>query len=141
MISPDGTAIAYTSNKSGTPEIYVSSFPEMTSTVQVSIDGGSDPLWSPDGGELYFWRWTESLGENNYESFDMMALKVVPGQEPSFSKPEKLFNRSWVYHHAGHANYDVTDDGRFIMIDYKGEALSVTRLRVMLNWLDAVKEK
>jgi Tol biopolymer transport system component len=54
-ISPDGRWIAYTSDESGTQEVYVRAFPGTTAgRWQVSNGGGVQPRWSADGRELYF---------------------------------------------------------------------------------------
>ena len=55
FFSPDGGLIAYTAEESGTkPEIYVRPYPGPGGRIKISgSDGGSEPLWSPDGSELY----------------------------------------------------------------------------------------
>jgi serine/threonine-protein kinase len=54
-VSSDGRWIAYTSNESGTQEVYVRAFPGTTAgRWQVSNGGGFQPRWSSDGRELYF---------------------------------------------------------------------------------------
>jgi serine/threonine-protein kinase len=54
-VAPNGRWIAYTSNESGTNEIYVRPFPATSGgRWQVSNGGGSQPRWSPDGRELFF---------------------------------------------------------------------------------------
>ena len=52
---PDGAWIAYRSDESGRNEVYVDRFPDLGDRrVQVSTGGGTSPLWSPDGTELYY---------------------------------------------------------------------------------------
>jgi len=46
MISPDGSQLAYVSNKTGRPEIYLTPYPEFEGRRQVSNAGGTEPLWS-----------------------------------------------------------------------------------------------
>ena len=53
VLSPDGRAIAYVSDESGRPEVYVDSFPEPHTKRPVSVGGGVRPEWRPDGRELY----------------------------------------------------------------------------------------
>ena len=54
---PDGAWIAYRSDESGRNEVYVDRFPDLGDRrVQVSTGGGTSPLWSPDGTELYYCR-------------------------------------------------------------------------------------
>jgi len=52
--SPDGKWIAAQTDESGQMEIYVRSFPEPSSRVQVSVDGGLQPAWARDGRSLYY---------------------------------------------------------------------------------------
>lgn len=64
-ISPDGRWMAYDSNETGRPEIYVRSFPEPREKHRISISGGSNPQWSSDGRELIFWtsdNWAATFG-------------------------------------------------------------------------------
>jgi Tol biopolymer transport system component len=50
--SPDGRWVAITSDESGPVEVYVRSFPDPASRIQVSLTGGSEPAWSRDGTRL-----------------------------------------------------------------------------------------
>src|SRR5262249_41320951 len=54
QISPDGKWIAYDSNETGRPEIYVRPFPSGEGKRQVSANGGMAPRWRRDGKELFF---------------------------------------------------------------------------------------
>src|SRR5215472_8024584 len=53
-LSPDGRWLAYLSNESGSPQIYVAAFKGGTGKWQVSANGGLHPAWGRDGKELYF---------------------------------------------------------------------------------------
>ena len=55
QVSPDGKWLAYQSNETGRPEIYVKQFPEGPGKWQVSTDGGQFPRWRRDGTELFFY--------------------------------------------------------------------------------------
>ena len=54
-ISPDGRWLAYDSDETGTPEIYVRSFPEPGEEYRVTTSGGTSAQWSKDGRELLIW--------------------------------------------------------------------------------------
>jgi Tol biopolymer transport system component len=53
-LSPDGRWLAYTSERTGRKEVYVTPFPSVASTHLVSREGGNEPRWSRDGRELFF---------------------------------------------------------------------------------------
>ncbi len=53
-LSPDGKWVAYVSDESGSPEIYVRPFPGPGAAVKMSTESGSEPAWSRDGRELLF---------------------------------------------------------------------------------------
>jgi eukaryotic-like serine/threonine-protein kinase len=53
-MSPDGKWMAYASNETGRYEVWVEPFPRTGARYQLTRDGGSHPLWLPDGQSLYF---------------------------------------------------------------------------------------
>jgi eukaryotic-like serine/threonine-protein kinase len=48
-VSPEGRWIAYSTNRSGRPEIEVTSFPVLGPRYLVTVDGGGYPRWRADG--------------------------------------------------------------------------------------------
>jgi Tol biopolymer transport system component len=53
--SPDGRFVAYTSVTDDDPQVFVQPFPNASDgRWQVSTGGGSEPHWSPDGRELFY---------------------------------------------------------------------------------------
>ena len=110
MVSPDGRWLAYTSNESGRSEIYVQPFPTPGEKVQISRNGGADPVWAPSGRELFF------RGGDR-----MLAVPVQTGARFVAGNPVELFDeRAYAKLLAGAVSmgsYDVTADGRrFLMI-------------------------
>jgi Tol biopolymer transport system component len=53
-LSPDGKWMAYASNETGRYEVWIESFPRTGSRHRMTRDGGSHPLWTPDGKAIYF---------------------------------------------------------------------------------------
>jgi Tol biopolymer transport system component len=52
--SPDGLWVAYVSDESGRPEVYVQAFPDPGNRVKISVEGGSLPNWREGGRELFY---------------------------------------------------------------------------------------
>lgn len=52
--SPDGRWVAYSSTDSGTYHVYVRAFPDNGGKWPVSNQGGTQPMWSRTGRELFF---------------------------------------------------------------------------------------
>jgi serine/threonine-protein kinase len=127
--SPDGRWLAYVSDESGQPEIYVQPFPGPGGKWQISTDGGSEPAWNPNGRELFY-----RTGDS------MMAVPVTT--QPSFSagRPAELFKGTYLastFPLTG-TTYDVTRDGqRFVMI--KDQGASATQIKVVVNWFEELK--
>ena len=81
-ISPDGRWMAYSSDVSGRREIYVRAFPDAAGTpYQVSTTGGTNPMWSPTGKELFY-----IDAANN-----MVSVPVIPGAAFQVGQPQVLF--------------------------------------------------
>jgi len=52
--SPDGRWLAYSSDESGRLDVYVQPYPGPGGKVQISTDGGTEPVWNRNGRELFF---------------------------------------------------------------------------------------
>jgi eukaryotic-like serine/threonine-protein kinase len=136
--SPDGRWLAYCSNESKKPQVYVQAFPGPGPKIQVSSDGGTDPVWKRNGGELYF---------RNGDK--MMAVAVSTTPTFTAGHPQTLWEGH--YSHgmstscgppgATSSNYDVTTDGkRFLMIKDEAPDTAVSKqIIVVLGWADEVK--
>jgi len=122
-ISPDGHWIAYATDESGRNQVYVQPFRGSGGRLQISIDGGIEPVWARSGRELFF---------RNGDK--MMVVDVQTGTAFRASSPRVLFEGQYARVPWGEAGYDVSPDGqRFLMI--KGEAQSpLTELHLIVNW-------
>src|SRR5262249_11940541 len=107
QLSPDGPWLLYQSNPSGPPEIYVRPYPAMDRAWQVSGGGGVQTRWAATGHEIYY---------RNGQRMMVVAFNGA-GAEPTFGKPAPLFADVYDFGQGvSIANYDVTRDGRFIML-------------------------
>jgi Tol biopolymer transport system component len=127
MLSPDDRWLAYVSDESGRDEVYVRSFPDAGGKVQVSTEGGIEPMWSRDGRELFY--------RNRYR---MMAVSVTEEPELVLGDPVMLFEEPYALEGGNpNANYDVAADGRFVMIGVT--PAEATQLHVVRNWSEELK--
>ena len=132
LFSPDGHWLAYRSNESGRMEVYVAQFPVAAVKRQISIDGGDQPMWAPDGKQLFY------LKGNRLMSVDLNGESGMHA-----TKPRVLFERAVSPSAAdsglwGHT-YAVFPDGkRFLFVD-NGVQPEVRELRVVLNWFEELK--
>ena len=127
--SPNGEWLAYQSDDSGRLEIYVQPYPGPGRRVAVSTEGGAEPVWSRDGGEIFY----RPLDENGL----MVAEVAATVPELVFGVPRQLFEGHYDRHPwgltIGQRNYDVMPDGqRFIMLRRADARLP--RFNVVLNW-------
>jgi serine/threonine-protein kinase len=131
-ISPDGRWLAYVSDESGRFEVYVRSYPDLERKWQISSDGGAEPVWSPDGRELF------------YRDEEGRVMTVVPITiEPDFSpgRPELLFEGEYVPSPGFGRNYDVAPDGRsFVMVEQVLPEDIEAELQVVVNWFTELAE-
>jgi serine/threonine-protein kinase len=126
VFSPDARWIAYQSDESSRYEIYVRPFPELGSKKQISVEGGTEPVWAPGGRELFY---------RNGAKMMVVAIKTYP--QLKFTKPKLLFEGVYATNRIT-ANYDITHDGtRFLMI--KEEKAVLTQINVVLNWAEELK--
>jgi serine/threonine-protein kinase len=106
-LSPDGNWLAYTSNESGTFEVYVVPFPDTDAgRWLVSSGGGQEPVWAQSGTELFY----KSAGR-------LMAAAVRTAPSFAVLAERDLFDITAHQSDLVHRRYDVTgDDARFVMI-------------------------
>ena len=125
-VSPDGRWMAYRSSASGRTEIYVERYPDLGSRQQISTGGGQRPLWSRDGRELFF----ASLEDQ------MLVVPVQSGATLVVGRPQVLFESAFFVAQGGRP-YDVTADGRFVIIlrdQVDAGGGSPPNLVVVQNW-------
>jgi dipeptidyl aminopeptidase/acylaminoacyl peptidase len=129
--SPDGRWLAYISDESGRFEIYVQPYPGPGRKWQISTEGGTEPVWNPNGRELF------------YRSGDkMMAVDIAT--QPGFAAgtPRKLFEGRYELPPFPTTNYDVSPDGqRFLLLKPIEQEAASTQINVVLNWFEELKRR
>jgi Tol biopolymer transport system component len=111
--SPKGDVIAFVSNVSGRSEVYVRAADDSGATTRISKDGGTNPRWRADGGELYFFGPAGRL----------MAVAV----DGAYGEPKLLFqtNRAVTFEPAA-------DGSRFLL--QIEERPNEPGIQILLNW-------
>lgn len=120
--SPDGRWLAYMSDESGSPEVYVEPFPATGSRWQVSPRGGAEPHWRGDGKELFYLSADGSL---------MTADVSVPGWRSA--SPTPLFRVS-VPDLAGNLDYSPGPGGQTFVVNVFVADPLVPPIDVVVNW-------
>jgi len=106
-VSPDGHWLAYTSDESGTNEVYVRSFPGTDGGVQqVSIGGGSSPVWSARGRELFY---VDARGH-------LVAAQIRQATSFAVDRRIALFDASGYGLSAFQRSFAVAPDGTFLFL-------------------------
>jgi Tol biopolymer transport system component len=141
--SPDGRWIAYTSDESGRPEVYVQRFPKTGSKWQISTAGGDQPQWRADGKELFYL----SLPARQF-----MAVDITTNPSDIVFKagvPKKLFDATNVLTGAvvpglppQRNSYDVMKDGQHFLVNAFSDSIGNVRssITVVLNWAHDLKK-
>ncbi|HJZ78481.1 MAG TPA: protein kinase [Vicinamibacterales bacterium] len=133
-VSPDGRWLAYVSNESGAPKVYVRTFPDTSAGKwQVSSDFATTPKWSTDGHQLYF------VDSPRQSDPAVAVVEVQAGSTFSFSRPRRLFNlpptvRGVALMRNFSGEFDVSRDGQRFLFVRNGEGLVRPNVNVVLNW-------
>jgi serine/threonine-protein kinase len=131
MISPDGRFLAYVSNETGQDEVYVQPFPRLGAKHLVSKGGGREPVWSRDGREIFY-----RAGRA------MMAVAVKTRAGFGAETPRKLFEGAYNFEPlSAHPVYDVSRDGRFLMVKAMSPPRYASKLDLVLDWFEDVRSK
>jgi Tol biopolymer transport system component len=135
VLSPDGKWLAYTSDETGTAQVYVQHFMSRSAGGQgdkifrgkwrISTDGGWEPHWQADGKELFYLNARRGI----------MSAKVRTGQMLDASTPLALFASP-----VDIKDYDVTPDGRrFLVSPMSWELRGTEPVTVVSDWTQVLK--
>ena len=144
LFSPDGKWLAYWSREAGGGnEIWVQPFPPTGAKYQLTQDGGTYPLWSPDARHIFYRR---SFGTSAVRGSRLMEIEVKTGPPFDFGNERTLPIEDFLIFNV-RRDYDITLDGqRFLMVFPADQADSVTetvddQINIVLNWFEELKER
>jgi len=133
--SSDGRWMAYVSNESGTDQVYVRAFPDKGGKWQISNRGGTWPMWSRNGRELFF----ETL-----DNHIMVAAYAVKGDSFAADKP-RVWSEKQLGTSGGRKNVDLAPDGKRIVILMRVETeqgqKAQSHVIFLENFVDDVRRK
>ncbi len=125
-VSPDGHWIAFGSTESGRWEVHLATFPDFAKIRQVSVAGGSQPLWRRDGQELFYL----------HPDGRLMSVEVELGADfAETSAPQTLFptgidvNPLW-------NQYAVTAEGQRFLTVVPEER---EQIELIINWPELLR--
>ncbi len=125
--SPDGRWIAYKSHRDGRSQVYVRPFPAMDRLWPISYDLGEEPIWSPNGDELFY---------RSGNKFKVVSISTEP--EFKAGTPQVVFEGPYV--NVSGLSYDVAPDGqRFLVLQPQYDDSQIRELHVVTNWFEELK--
>jgi eukaryotic-like serine/threonine-protein kinase len=129
QFSPDGKWIAYESTESGRWEIFVQPFPGPGPKMRVSVNGGAQVRWRPDGKELFFIALDDRL---------MATPIMLPsnGGSPEVGVPVPLFATrvGGAVQSFSRQQYFVSPDGQRFLMNTILENGPSSPITIILNW-------
>ena len=126
-VSPNGRWIAFVTDESGSNQVVVQPFAAPGARVQVSSNGGTEPVWSRDGRRLFY-----------RANKKFVAATVTTAAAFAVTSRDVLFDDRFVSAPAPHANYDVSPDGkRFLVL----EPVDDPQIFVVHNWATEVRAR
>ena len=135
--SNDGHWLAYFSAETGQQEVYVQPFPLTQAKYRISTGGGLDPVWSPDGKQLFYTK-GPAIGPRQIFAVDIQTQPTFTVGKTTPLPIEGIIS-------TGPRGYDITPDGKFIVMlpsaaAQSGKA-SAQQFDVTLNWFEELKQR
>ena len=129
VFSLDGRWIAYTSNETGQPDVYVQPFRRAGRKYPISLNGGRNPHWSRDGKELFYLDASGAMTAVRFKATDTFEAGL----------PTRLFETGVVSANLNQV-YAVTKDGQRFLVSTRPQNAAATPLTVILNWTSTLQK-
>ena len=128
VLSPDGRWLVYTSDQSGRDEVYAQPYPSGGAVTPISLAGGSSPVWSRDGRELFY------IGNDGH----VWAARISLGDATfRVESRTRLFSFDGIVTDTHRSAFEVGPDGRFL-VQLRSDDGTGVRLVLVRNWLQSV---
>jgi serine/threonine protein kinase/Tol biopolymer transport system component len=132
QFSPDGRWVAYASDESGRPEVYVQPFPGPGPKIPISTTGGMQPKWRHDGKELFYR--VDGTGK-------LMSVEIRANGQFQTGVPQLLSAKMSLANHGMTTgdHYAVSADGKRVFTFKSSQEGSASPVTVVLNWTAGLK--
>jgi hypothetical protein len=127
VFSPDGRWIAYTTDETGQPNVYVQPFLREGGKHRISPNGGRNPHWRADSKELFY---LDAAGAMTAVPIDLTASSPA-------GLPRTLFPAEAV---SVYNMYAVTRDGQRFLVNRPPNGATATPLTVIVNWTSTLQK-
>jgi serine/threonine-protein kinase len=127
QISPDGKLVAFTSNESGAPELYVMPFPGPGPKVRVSTQTANAPRWNRNGRELLYWTAAGSAS--------VMTASIQESPTVSAGVPTELFKMILG------TTWDVMPDGQHFLVEITRNTGNGSTFATVTNWFEELRRR
>ena len=124
QVSPDGHWVAYSSDESGRPEIYVQTMPPSGPRYRISSGGGTEPRWRSDGKEIFF------ISPDH----ELMAAQILTNNPFETGIPKALFVVQERFLGPERGNYAVSNDGNRFLINTMSDPPTSHAIHLITNW-------
>jgi serine/threonine protein kinase len=134
--SPDGRWVAYATTEQGETRTFVEPFPPTGARHQITPRLASQPLWAPDGKELFYNPRPGAIAVVTVTTTPTVAFgNPVEGSKPFQTGPPSVRRA-----------FDMTPGGKFVGLLTAGQTDSATRnmntqIQVVLNWFEELKQR
>lgn len=132
--SPDNRLIAYVSDESGRPEVYVHTYtpgqPLSGARRQVSTEGATAPIWARSGGEVYY-----------RQGDQIIASRIAVEPNLMVGRPRSMYQCPGLLATPLSRNYAITPEGQFIFLRTQEDHTRVSNLQVILNWFSDLRRR
>ena len=137
--SPDGRWMMYTSNESGTFQVYVRAFPDKGGKWQISSDGGTYPNWSSDRRTIFFRTLDNQIMVANYTTHSSTQGDTFTAEKPRLWADQRMAEVG------ASLNYDLHPDGKRIVAllpaASPGGSKDSTHVTILFNFFDQLRRK
>jgi dipeptidyl aminopeptidase/acylaminoacyl peptidase len=129
-VSPDGRWLAHVGQMgSGPDEVFVLSMASGARVAQISVKGGDEPRWAPDGRALYY-----------KQDDQLIAVPIESGATLNVGRPVTLLSGIPVWSTDSHQTYHVAPGGdRFLMMRAADQGGASQEVRTVFNWFTEVR--